>query len=289
MKKFWKQSIVVILCIMMLFSFASCYSGSEQKEVIAMFDSFEKSQDIILLTHFQLIVNDKYYDRSNVQYNGQVCNIVYLEEDGFYSYTYNEEDLTVEFLFALYEGFETTSLGTTVLPSKVDIVFFADDRFWFEIYDDPSDGIDTAYYSWHIDTKQSEFVDDCPKEREFSLDNYRSENYSFSYKTRFLFSSVLDVTDKSTGVTKRIDRKILNTFDEGRQIKKINKTTIFGIDKIFEKNGDLYFLCYFEVGFLGDPCYYYVVKWNFETEECEYYTALFFEEYQEWIDDMYIK
>jgi len=289
MKNFWKRSIIVILCIMMLFFFASCYSGSEQKEVIAMFDSFDKSQDIVLLTCFQLIINGERYDHSEIQYNDKQSHILYLEEDGFYSYAYNEETLEVEFLFTLYEGFEVTSLGTTVLMSEIINDFFADGRFWFRILDPRTEDDDQVYFTWNVETKQEEIVDDVPREYEYAIDENRTKNYTVSRKRPVIYSDSLEITDNKTGVTKTINGKILTQFEEGRQIKDINKTTIFNIDKVFEKDGDLYFASYFEVGFWGFPCYYYIIKWNFETEESEFYTAFFFEEYQEWIDDMYIK
>lgn len=282
-------SIILLFAIVFLVPIAFGYNETEQEEVIAMFESFEKKQDVILLTCFELVIDDMHYDRSEILYNGNQCNIVSLDEDGFYSYTYNEETLTVEFLFTRYEDFETTMLGTTVLIGRLVNDFFGDDCFWFRISDSRTEESDQVYFAWNVETKQGEIVDDVLEEYEYSIDNNRTENYTFVRDNRILFPGYIDVTDNETGVTKRIDRNVLNKFEEGTKIKQINKMTVFDVDHVFVKDGTIYFISYFEVGFLGSPCYYYVVKWDFETEECEYYTALFFEEDQEWIDDMYIK
>ena len=265
------------------------YNQAEQQEVIAMFESFDNAEEIVVLTCFQLVVNGTYYDLSEIQYNGQECHIVYLEEDGFYSYTFNEETLEAEFLFTLYDGFEVTVLGTDVLTSEVINEFFADGRFWFRMDDPRTEEWNQVYYTWRVDTKQTEIIDDVPENYEYSVDNNRTENYTLVKKTYAFLPDHIDVTDNTTGVTKRIDRKVLTQFEEGKKIKEINRMTMFNVGQVFEKDGDIYFISYFEIGFLGDPCYYYVVKWDFETEECEYYTALYFDEYQEWITDMYIK
>ena len=81
----------------------------------------------------------------------------------------------------------------------------------------------------------------------------------------------------------------MNTFEEGKKIKKTNSSTVFNIAHAFEDDGTIYFVSIFGVNPLGDPCYCYVYKWNFETEECEFYTSIHFEFYQEWVTDMYIK
>ena len=50
-----------------------------------MFESFDNSENIILLTAFELVVNGTHYDLDNIKYNDQRCNIVLLDENGFYN------------------------------------------------------------------------------------------------------------------------------------------------------------------------------------------------------------
>lgn len=69
------------------------------EKIASMFDSFNKSEDIVLLTHFELVVQGTHYDLADIQYNEQRCNIVFLEENGFYSYVYDRDNFFVEFLY----------------------------------------------------------------------------------------------------------------------------------------------------------------------------------------------
>ena len=286
-----KKMLISVVCIVLVFSLTACGNNERQKQEIAsMFESFDKAENIILLTCFDLVVNETHYDLDEIKYNGQQCHIVFLEENGFYSYTYNQDVLSVEFLYTLYEDFETISIGTEILPSEIINGFFADNCFWFRMDDPNTDEFKQMYYSWNVNTKEVDIVatGDISEDYEVSKDCSRSERYSFSYTSTF-FKDYLDVTDNETNVTKRIDSSILSKFEEGKKIKDANSSTKFGVEQVFEDDGNIYLASFFGVDFLGDPCYCYVYKWNFETEECEFYTTIYFESYQEWVTDMYIK
>ena len=285
-----KKILITVICIALLLSLTSCGNNEERTQAVtAMFDSFDKSEDIILLTCFELVVNGRHYDLSDIKYSGQRCNIVFLEENGFYSYIYDPAHLSVEFLYSRYDTFETTSLGTTTLPAEIDNAFWQDDCFYFRIDDPSTDEFQQMYYSWCIDTKQVTIVkhDSISLDTEYSVDNNRSAKYSFAFIST-LFNDYLEITDKESGITKTVDPSILRTFDEGNKISHADRHTTFNIQQAFEHNGTIYFASLFAVNPLGDPCYCYVYAWNFETEECEFYTAVPFDSYQEWVTDMYI-
>ena len=288
MKKVLISCLTVVLCIACL---SSCGYNERQKQKIAsMFDSFKKSENIILLTCFELVVDGTHYDLDDIKYNEQQCNIVFLEENGFYSYTYNQDNLSVEFLYTLYETFETTSLGTETVPSKIIYAFWRDNCFWFRMDNPNTDEFQQMYYSWCIDTKQMNIVDSdsISYDYEYSMDSNRSTRYSFAYTSKFL-GDYLEITDNESGITKRVDGSVLKTFEEGKEIKKANSSTAFNISHAFEDDGTIYFVSIFGVKPFSEPCYCYVYTWNFETEECEFYTYIYFEYYQEWVADMYIK
>ena len=124
-----KKILVTILCFALLLSSTACVN--QNQDIALMFESFDNSENIILLTAFELVVNGTHYDLDNIKYNDQLCNIVLLDENGFYSYTYNQDTLSVEFLYTLYETFDTTSLGTEILPSEIINAFWGDNCFWF--------------------------------------------------------------------------------------------------------------------------------------------------------------
>ena len=254
-----------------------------------MFDSFNKSENIILLTHCEFVLNGKHYNLEDITYNDQMCNIVFLDENGFYSYTYTPDNHSVEFLYTLYETFEVTSLGIENLPSKIIHAFWGDNSFWFRMDDPSTDEFKQICYSWNIDTKEVTIVDSdsISHNYEYSKDLNRSEKYSFDYESKF-FGNRLKITDNESGITKKINRSVLKTFEEGKKIKKTKKATSFNIHHAFEDNGTIYLATIFGVNPLGDPCYYYIYTWNFETEQCEFYTSVYFDEYQHWLTDMYI-
>ncbi|MBQ2723647.1 MAG: hypothetical protein IJF72_03220 [Clostridia bacterium] len=254
-----------------------------------MFDSFDKSKNNIFLTCFELVVNETHYNLDDITYNDQKCNIVFLEKNGFYSYTYSQDSLSVEFLYALYGSFETTSLGVEILPSKIINAFFGNNRFWFRMDDPDTDEFQQMYYSWCVSTKQVDIIDSdsISQDYEYSTDSNRSTKYSFSYTSK-LFGDYLEITDIESGITKKIDSSVLNTFEEGKKIKKAKSGTRFNIQHAFEDNGTIYLASFFGVYPLAEPCYCYVFTWNFETEECEFYTSICFETYPEWVTDMYI-
>lgn len=286
-----KKIFLIVFCVVMVFSLTSCdYSENTEQEIALMFDSFDKSENIILLTQDELVVNGTHYDLDDIKYNEQLCNVVFLEENGFYSYVYNQDDLSVEFLYTLYESFETTVLGAEILPSKIINSFFGEDCFWFRMDDPDTDEFQQMYYSWCINTKQVNIVDSdmISDDYEYSVDSNRSTRYSFAY-TSEVFGDYLEITDNESGITKKIDSSVLDTFEEGKKIQKAKSSTAFNISHAFEDNGTIYLASIFGVDVFGDPCYCYVYRWDFETEECEFYTYAYFDLYQEWVTDMYIK
>ena len=287
-----KKKFVMILCTAVVLAavFGACQKQGRQA-VVSMLDSYEQSEDIILLTCFELVVDGIHYDLDDIRYNGQPCSIVFLEEDGFYSYVEDARDrLSVEFLYTSYETFETTSLGAAMLPSKIIHAFWGDDCFWFRMDDPNVDTFQQMYYSWNVQTKQEETVahDSISEDYPYSIDRNRSERYSFAYTSKAM-GSYLEITDKESGVTKKIDRSILKTFEEGKKIRKGNLSTGFHILNAFEDNGTIYLASFFVDNLLSGSCYCYVYQWDFETEECALYTSVCFDSYQEWVTDLYIK
>lgn len=286
-----KMLFIVVICAILIFSLTSCGSFEHQKQEIAsMFDSFNKSENIVLLTRFELVVNGTHYNLDDIKYNDQPCNIVFLDESGFYSYVCAQDKLSVEFLYTAYETFETICLGTESLPSEIISAFWGDNCFWFRMDDPSTDEFQQIYYSWCIDTKQVAIVEDdsLSRDYEYSTDSNRSARFLFSY-TSSAFGNYLEITDKESSVTKKIDSSILNTFPEEKEIKGSSASTAFNIEQAFDNNGTIHFVSLFGVNPLGDPCYCYVYSWDFETEECEFYTSVYFETYQEWVTDLYIK
>ena len=151
-------------------------------------------------------------------------------------------------MYTLYETFETTSLGTEILPSKIINAFWGDNCFWFRMDNPNTDEFQQMYYSWCIDTKQVNIVDSdsISDNYEYSKDSNRSTRYAFTYTSKAALGNYLEITDNESGITKKVDSSILNTFEEGKKIKKTNSSTVFNISHAFEDDGTIYFVSIFD-------------------------------------------
>ena len=92
------RKAIIFLCVAALLTFSSCgYSDNTQERIIAMFDSFGYSPNGVFLTWDDLVIGETHYERDQFSYQDKGCEIVFLDDPGFYSYTYDPEQLTVEF------------------------------------------------------------------------------------------------------------------------------------------------------------------------------------------------
>ena len=239
------------------------------------------------MTHFELVVKGEHYERDKIKYNGKDTTILFLDEDGFYSYAFDKQTLSVEFLYTTYANFEVTKLGETTLHTRIIHSFFGDYCFWFRIDDVSLDEFGQVYYCWNIAEKTGSIVNDVERSYEYSIDNNRTKCYTFHHQNT-LFDSILEITHNDTAVKKIIDNSILKTFEEGKQISESNSGTVFDPEQVYIVGDDVYFVSGFGVGPLAGRHYYYVVKWNFNTEECTFLTSVYFDYFQEWVDDMII-
>ena len=284
-----KKAFVSVVLILCMFFLTSCYP--DQEEVRIMFESFEQSDDYVLLTLEELVIGGVHYKRSEIKYNGKETTIVFLEQNGYYSYTYDEIDFHVEFLFTTYDDFNTVVIGETTLPNKEKNSFYADDCFWFRFYDSAKEEQD--YYGWSVIDKTPRIVDDFDHDYEYSEDNNRTKDYTLHHESK-IYGSWHEITDNKTGEKKRLDKSVLDTFEEGRKLKEYyNAETVFSPGQYFSPGqvyiigDDVYFVAALYVGILEE--YRYVVKWNFNTEECEFITWTYFDFDQEWEDDFIIR
>ena len=286
-----ERLLMFLIGILMLLGVSSCnYSDEYVKQVDDMFESFGYNDDYVLLTLFELVIKDEHYIREDIKYNGKLSNIVFLEQEGFYSYTYDEESLFVEFLFTTYENFEVEELGTMILPSSSSAMKWGNYCYWIRVDDPEKDGFNPIYYCWDVKSKtmhieKEYFIEG--KDYKYDSDNFRNDDFVLESKSN-MFGSILDITDKKTNINKIIKKSILNKFEEGKIIKSHKSQTSFSPDQVYIDDRDFYITLSFGAGFLSEHHYIYVIKWNFDTEEVSYYTSTYFDYYQEWVDDFII-
>ena len=122
--------ISVILLVKVLF-FAGCVAcvcntcvpnEKKLKRVEEMFNSFPKANNYVLLTNRELVYRGNRIPLEEITYNGDYGPIVYLDQEGFYSYVRDDSELTVTFYYTTYADLRSEELGQISIPG----------RLWFE-------------------------------------------------------------------------------------------------------------------------------------------------------------
>ena len=94
-----KKIALVLVLILLVLSLSACISWVvSDEDVQEMFDSLENSTNYVLLTHFELVIKGVHYLREDIKYNGKDTIIVFLEQDGYYSFAFSKQNFVVEFL-----------------------------------------------------------------------------------------------------------------------------------------------------------------------------------------------
>lgn len=297
-----RKVLLTLLLTVFAISSVACGPYSDPADVENMFNSFEQADNYILLTHLELVVRGEHYLRSDIKYMEKEMDILFLEESGFYSYVFDPETAIATYLFTIYDGFETTKLGDATVPSdKVINAFFGDGCFWFRIDDPTTDEFEQCFFCWNTSDKTACIVDDVTDDYEYSKDNNRTKEYTFETDNYYDdnnndifnidpddFNEYMTVTKKSTGEEKVFSKEVLGTFREGLEIRAMSSSTYFAPRDAYIVGEDIYIPLSFGVGMFADIEYYYIVKWNFEIEECTFFTWTRFEPYQYRIDDFII-
>lgn len=291
MKLSKKLFLICILALMIALVLSSCsrYSEKEKQARMEMFESFEHSDQFIVQTKYQILVNEKKIEVEKIQYQGQQCEPIFLEAGGFYAYAYNADRTELNLLYIDYDNTQTELLNTFAIPSKIIGACYANHAFYFRVDDPDTAEFNQLYMIYDLHSKEikRENVNDVDV-MEAAIDQNRSTDYQLEYHDSAFGSDSVTVTHKATGVTKKITKSALGTCEEGKLINRNQKIDSFDISRIFVKGNDFYVVSYFGLDSLGTPCFFYIWKWNFETEKAEYHTAIYFDTYPESIRDLYI-
>lgn len=288
----WVAIIVILSWYVLIFlGLRSCVrsvTGEKSEEIAEMFQSFPQSNDLVLLTRHELVIRGVRVARDDIKFNGLYSPIVSLDSDGFYSYVIDDTTLRMTFLYTTYADFKAEVLGEVTLPSKLSFsCFFYDESFRYRLSVPVDDHYESICYCWSIKDREAvetEYFDPYSPE---DCTNYRDSDYTITSES-LPFRTKLKITEKSTGITKTVDKTILNTFTEGKQIKRSHSSTSFVPERAYVVGDDVYFTAFFGVDGWADDLYIYVLKWNFRTEECSFVGYVHFDSYQKRVDDFII-
>ena len=292
MKKITSILLVLLLCLLP-FNLTSCFNSEEKiQEIKDTFDSFENSDQYILITPKEIHVGKQITKIADLKYENEPCHIIYTLENGAYAYACESaSDLSVNIVFIEYDTFEIKLLSTVEIPSKIIIAEHYNNQLYFRMDDPKTEEVNQVYFVYDINTAQTHTIDtdDITVDFEKSADHSRSDVFTINSHMGFL-RNYLRVTDKETGKSRKITNSQLTTCEEGKAIVKLGRINLgTGVTTAFEKDGDVYVLYYYITdGFLGDPCHCYIMKYDFDDNTMEYYTSIFFEKYPESACDLYI-
>jgi hypothetical protein len=289
----WVAIIVILSWYVLIFlGLRSCTRSKEAKsaEAAEMFQSFPQSDNFVLLTHFELVIRGIRTDRSDITFNGLPTHIVFLAADGFYSYAIEDTTLKMTFLYTTYADLRAEVLGEVTLPSKLSFnCFFYEESFWYSVNVQADDHYESVCYCWSIADRAAVEKDGViSRGSPFDHTNYRDSDYTITSSNNLPINYKLKITEKSTGITKTIGKKILKTFPEGKRIKRAGSSTSFAPEQAYVVGDDVYFTAFYGVDILADDLYIYVLKWNFRTEECSFVGYVHFDSYQKQVDDFII-
>lgn len=280
----WLKFACFILTILLCFSLVSCTNFEEQQEIIDIFDSFESNNNYIFQTAFEFHLGKTIIPNSKLAYNEQRCTFLTSTDTCAYGYCESEDRITAYIVCLDYETLVISLCDTVSLPSTLINASFYNNSFYFRTDDPSTEEFEQMYTVYDMSTKKisscntDDFID-LVERRDFSGD------YEFEYPDLFVFGNLkTKIINTKTGETRKFSSKILKGCEEGKRILKLpHRQTNLGTipSDIYVDDNDIYFLCLQSIGFLGYPSYYFIVKYNFETESIEYCSTIYFEDYPE--------
>ncbi len=269
--------IIVLICI----SLISCTNDKEQQEIINAFNGFEYNYNYILQTPDEFHLGKLVIPNSELKYNGYWCKFLTSTDTCAYGYATNE-DRTVAYIVSLdYKSLDISLCVEVALPSDLIYASFYNNSFYFRTNDPSTEEFKQMFTLYDMTTQKISQSNtdniDLIEHREI----FKCGDYEFSCPDFPLSGSLkMEIKNTKTNTIKKFSTKVLKNCEEGKIICKLPESNInlggtpSDVDVIGD---DIYILCYQSVGFLGYPSYYFIVKYNFHTENIEYYSTIYFE------------
>ena len=295
----WVMIVVFLLAgLLLLGGWAACMTcvcdacfrpndkNSERAE--EMFNAFPRSDNYVLLTNRELVYRGNRIPLDEITYDGRSGCIVYLDQEGFYSYVMDDSELTVTFFYTTYADLIPEELGQIGVPGRLsfDCVFY-DGAYNLSLATQTDGEWQNYEYRWSVAEKALvEPYETKPYDTD-SLFNCRESDYAIENKPALFYDKV-KITEKSTGVEKTISKKVLKSLTEDRKVKRAFSSILFQAKQAYAVGDDLYLVFFFGVDSWGDELYVYVVKWNFQTEESAFFTWVYFDKSPDSVKDFII-
>ena len=262
--------------------YLSVKEGEKRTEIINAFRSFENSDRYVLITEDEIRAGNTTIRIEDITYNGEPCQIIATDAQGAYGYCYDPlSPLSVNVIYIEYETLLLTLLASVTVPDEIIIAEYHDRMIYFRTDDPESEEFKQLYVILDLNTKQTHIQSTHEVEIEENKE-YSGREHFYINRDDGTIECQLYVTKKATEETKLIDHAFLSTCEEVKTIMALGKfRSGVGHSASYQKDGYIYLLYLYEVGFLGYPSYYYILKYDFDSHSVEYHTSIFFEEYPE--------
>ena len=245
-------------------------SAARREEIRETFEALPHTDSYALVRYDRWIIRGETYELDDP---------LYLDETGFFSASYVLSPVpTISFYHTEFEDMERELLGSAPLPSPYSpsFLWYSDGNFYYRA-DTPrgeEGGYEYRTYRWNVNDQVAvETDEDYPSAIADRESDYEFDFDGFIGFSTFRWYKRVKVTEKSTGITKTVDKKTLKTFPEGKTIYRLESSerNFIAAARIISGD-DIYFIFRFAVGIpVGqDVVYFYIVKWNFQTEECSF-------------------
>lgn len=283
---------MALICLLASCMVSCTNTHKKQREIIQAFDAFPNAEEYILITADEICVGNQMISGEKVQYEGTRCHIIHSEADGAWAYA-NGGEGKVNIVFFEYETETATLIDSITVPGGVIAAEQYGGEFYFRADDPDTEEFKQIYFVYNLETKETRTVatDALPIDIETSGDHNRSSLYTIQIAaTSSMEECQMTVTKNETGEVKTIDNSLLETCEEGKAILAFSpKRNISGCTAAYEKDGDIYLAyLYITDGFLGSPCHYFILKYDFDSHTAQYYTSIYFQHFPESAYDLYI-
>lgn len=275
----------ILIVILICFSLVSCTDSKEQQEIIDAFNSFESNDNYIFQTLYEFHLGKTIIPNSELLYNGSRCKFLTSTDTCAYGYC-ESEDGAITYIVSLdYESLKISLYDTVILPADLICASFYDNSFYFRTNDPSTEEFEQMYTVYNMSTKE---ISTCNTDNKELIEHekiFKCGDYEFSCPDFPLSGDLkMKIKNTKTNTVKKFSTSVLKKCDEGKIICKLpkNNVNLGGTPSdVYVIDNDIYILCYQSVDFLGYPSYYFIVKYNFNTESIEYCSTIYFEDYPE--------
>lgn len=282
MKKLIYKLTFALLTFSLLLSLGACINSKRKQEKIKeTFSSFDNAQDYVFVTHSPncLYVGENVIDMDQLTWQGRKCAYIGTATDCAYFFAYCEQsDSEIELLRLSYQTLELSLVTAIEAQNKILDADYYHGELYFTVKA-ASDGGDVSYLIYNTLTQESRIGDAKTVSNDMFRD-FVTDEYIITDETD---KNMARIINKQTGEEKAVGYPLLKTCEQGKKIYALGDVYLCnGPMDAYEKNGEIFLVYIYLVdGFLGYPCYAYVMKYDFDSHTMAYYTSVYMENFPE--------